>query len=52
MTAPVKLTELYAAFNALHAEAIDCDQRTPRYAELLDQMETIVDNARRIGGAR
>lgn len=47
----MQLAKLYALFNALHAEALTYTsraQREPRYRELLDQMATVADNARRL----
>lgn len=43
MTADVTL--LYARFNELHAEALHASGE--RYAELLDEMDSIVDTMRR-----
>lgn len=43
----MRLAEMYRLFNQLHSEAVSC--RDPvRHGILLDQMEAIAENAKRL----
>lgn len=49
-TALPPLAEVYGEFNALHLRALQVNRRSSEYREILEQMELIVADVRRVFG--